>query len=113
MDCFGCITYNPNRNLDEKTNWVKMVYIFCWFSYIIDSYTNPAVTARWPSGLRRNVKVSLILKHQLPLSSGVGSNPTLVTSFLLLDFVGHVAMQYAQTRHVVLPVTVHHVSSIF
>ena len=60
------------------------------------------VQASWPSGPRRNVKVSLIQKLQLPLSSGVGSNPTLVTTFCFLNFVGHVAIQYVQSRRVVI-----------
>ena len=38
------------------------------------------IKARWPSGLRRSIKEDILSIQKNLLSSGVGSNPTLVTN---------------------------------
>ena len=43
--------------------------------------------ARWPSGLRRSIKEDILSNQEDLLSSGVGSNPTLVTHFFFAFFL--------------------------
>ena len=47
--------------------------------------------ARWPSGLRRSIKENILYLQKNLLSSGVGSNPTLVTNLFFVSSLWYIS----------------------
>lgn len=58
----------------------------------------PHAWARWPSGLRRSIKEDILSNQEDLLSSGVGSNPTLVITPFFFAF-GEVSFECLLNAH--------------